>query len=65
MINPKHVGVREYLGEAYLLVGNLAKAEEQLATLDKLCFASCSEYRELKEKIGDYKQQHKTASKPG
>jgi len=64
-LNPKHTGVREYLGEAYLLVGNLPKAEEQLAALDKLCTFSCSEYRELKEKIADYKEKHKSASKPG
>ena len=64
-LNPKHIGVREYLGEAYLLVGNLPKAEEQLAALDKLCTFSCSEYRELKEKIADYKDKHKSASKTG
>jgi tetratricopeptide (TPR) repeat protein len=63
-LDPKHIGVREYLGEAYLLAGNLSKAEEQLAALDKLCTFSCSEYRELKEKIADYKQKHKPASKP-
>jgi tetratricopeptide (TPR) repeat protein len=63
-LNPKHLGVREYLGEAYLLVGNLPKAEEQLAALDKLCTFSCSEYRELKEKIADYKRKHMAASKP-
>lgn len=56
-LNPKHRGVREYLGEAYLMTGNLPKAEEQLAALDKLCFFSCEEYRELKEKIADYKQK--------
>ncbi len=63
-LNPKHAGVREYLGEAYLMVGNLPKAEEQLAVLDKLCSASCEEYRELKEKITDYKHKHMAASKP-
>lgn len=57
-IAPKHRAAREYLGEAYLLAGNLAKAEEQLAALDKLCFFSCEEYRELKDKIADYKQKH-------
>jgi len=63
-LNPRHTGVREYLGEAYLLVGNLPKAEEQLAALDKLCTAACEEYRELKGKIADYKQKHMAASKP-
>lgn len=56
-LNPKHRGVREYLGEAYLMTGNLQKAEEQLAVLDDLCTFSCSEYRELKEKIADFKRK--------
>ena len=50
-IDPKHKGAHEYLGEAYLQVGNLAKAKEELAQLDKLCFFGCSEYNELKGSI--------------
>jgi Flp pilus assembly protein TadD len=53
-IDPKHKGANEYLGEAYLMVNNLPKAKEQLATLDKLCFFSCREYSELKKSIADY-----------
>lgn len=56
-LNPKHRGAHEYLGEAYLITGNLPKAEEQLAALDKLCFFSCEEYRDLKEKIAEYKEK--------
>lgn len=62
-LDPKHRGVREYLGEAYLLTDNLPKAEEQLAVLDRLCFFPCSEYRELKEKVAGYKQKHQAATK--
>src|SRR6478736_969390 len=43
-IDPKHKGAHEYLGEAYLMVGNVDKAREHLAQLDKLCFFGCSEY---------------------
>ena len=57
-LDPNHKGAHEYLGETYLLVDNLPKAEEHLAKLDKLCFFPCSEYRELKEAIQAYKQQH-------
>jgi tetratricopeptide (TPR) repeat protein len=64
LLNPKHRGAHEYLGEAYLLTGNLQKAEEHLAALDKLCFFPCSEYRELKEKIAGYKQKQQVANKP-
>jgi tetratricopeptide (TPR) repeat protein len=56
-INPKHKGAHEYLGEAYLMVGNVAKAKEHLAQLDKLCFFGCSEFTELKNAIGDYEKR--------
>jgi tetratricopeptide (TPR) repeat protein len=56
-IDPKHRGAHEYLGEAYLLAGDLPKAEEQLAKLDSLCFFSCEEYRDLKAAIAEYKEK--------
>ena len=56
-IDPKHKGAHEYLGEAYLMVGNLAKAKEHLAQLDKLCFFGCSEFTDLKNAIGDYEKR--------
>jgi len=56
-LDPKHRGAHEYVGEAYLLTGNLAKAEEHLAALDKLCFFSCSEFRDLKAKIAEHRQK--------
>jgi len=54
-LNPKHRGAHEYLGAAYLMVNNLAKAEEHLKTLDRLCFFGCEEYDDLKAKIAAYK----------
>ena len=60
-LEPSHRGAHEYVGEAYLMTNNLAKAEEHLKALDRICFFSCEEYRELKKAIADYKQ--KTASK--
>lgn len=56
-IDPQHKGAHEYLGEAYLMARNLPKAEEHLAALDKICFFSCSEYRDLKKAIEDFKQK--------
>jgi len=53
-IDPKHRGAHEYLGEAYLMVGNVAKAKDELAALDKLCFFPCSEYSELKAAIAQF-----------
>jgi len=58
-IEPKHRGANEYLGEAYLMVNNVAKAREQLATLDRICFLSCKEYSDLKKSIADYEAKRK------
>ena len=55
-IDPKHRGAHEYLGEAYLQVGDLPKAEQELKTLDKLCFLPCEEYTDLKQGIEAYKK---------
>jgi tetratricopeptide (TPR) repeat protein len=60
-IDPKHRQAHEYLGEAYLMVGNLAKAKEHLAELDKLCFFPCSEFTDLKSAIGDYERKQAAA----
>jgi len=56
-IDPKHKGAHEYLGEAYLMVGNVAKAKEHLAQLDKLCFFGCSEYSDLKKAIAAHESK--------
>ena len=57
-LNPKHLGAHEYIGEAYLMANNLPKAEEHLASLNKLCFFSCSEYTALKKAVETYKATH-------
>ncbi len=54
-IDPKHKGAHEYIGEAYLMTGNLAKAEEHLAALAKLCPKGCEEREELAEKVAAFK----------
>jgi tetratricopeptide (TPR) repeat protein len=56
-LDPRHRGAHEYIGEAYLMAGNPAKAEEHLAVLDKLCLFPCEEYRDLKAAIARYRQQ--------
>ena len=60
-IDPKHRGAHEYIGEAYLMLGNVAKAKEHLARLDTLCTFSCSEYRELKKAIETYEKTGKVS----
>ena len=54
-IDPKHKGALEYYGELFLMKNNLPGAEQMLARLDKVCFFSCEEYRDLKEEIAKYK----------
>ncbi len=54
-LNPRHRGAHEYVGEAYLVVHNLAKAEEHLAALQKICLIPCEEYADLKQKIAEYR----------
>jgi len=51
---PKHRGAHEYIGEAYLMVGNVPKAREHLTQLDRLCFFGCAEYSSLKKAIRDH-----------
>ena len=58
-LDPKHRGAHEYIGEAYLMVGNVTKAKEHLAALDKICVFSCEEYRDLKKAIERYEAQKK------
>lgn len=54
-IDPRHKGAHEYIGEAYLKVNRLDKAEEHLKRLDSICAFGCAELTELKNKIAAYK----------
>jgi Flp pilus assembly protein TadD len=54
-IEPAHRGALEYSGELYLVTGNLPKAEERLAILEKACKAACEEYADLKKSVARYK----------
>jgi hypothetical protein len=56
-LDPKHRGAHEYIGEAYLMVGNVAKAKEHLGQLDKLCFFPCVEYTDLKKAIAEHEKK--------
>lgn len=53
-LNPNHLGANEYLGELYLDLGNLDKARQQLATLQKLCPKGCEEYNDLNKAVGAF-----------
>ena len=61
-IDPRHRGALEYSGELYLQTGDLARAEQRLAALDKACRFGCSEYSDLKKAIAQYKANGGKAS---
>lgn len=56
MLNPRHRSAHEHLGEAYLVLGEPAKAEQHLAALENLCLLPCEEYDDLKRAIAAYKK---------
>lgn len=58
-LDPKNRQAREYIGEAYLMVGNVQRAREQLAQLDSLCFFGCEEFSDLKKAIAEYEAKHR------
>lgn len=57
-VDPDHRGANAYMGELYLETGELAKAEERLAVLDKECWLGCDEFTELKDSIAKYKTEN-------
>jgi tetratricopeptide (TPR) repeat protein len=50
-LQPDHKGAREYLGELYVDTGEMAKAEEQVASLKQLCPSGCEELQDLQKAI--------------
>lgn len=56
-LNPRHRSAREYLGEAYLLINNLEKAQDELHRLEELCPRGCRQLDMLKAKIEEVKKE--------
>ena len=56
MLNPRHRSAHEHLGEAYLVLGESAKAEQLLVALENLCLIPCEESDDLKRAIAAYKR---------
>jgi tetratricopeptide (TPR) repeat protein len=50
-IDPRHKGAHEYIGMAYVQMGQADKAREHLLALERICTQSCDEYRDLKRAI--------------
>jgi hypothetical protein len=56
-LNPRHRGAHEYVGEAYLMINSLSKAEEHLAALQKICLIPCEEYEDLRKQIEVFRKR--------
>ena len=56
-LEPNHLGANEYMGELYLEMNDLPKAEERLAVLKNAC-GDCDEFDDLEDEIEDYKEEH-------
>jgi len=55
-IDPGHKGAHEYIGEAYLMRQQPAKAREHLQTLQRLCGnTTCEEYQDLAKALASYR----------
>ncbi|QND54218.1 hypothetical protein HB779_14095 [Phyllobacterium sp. 628] len=50
-LDPQYAKVREYLGEAYVIKGQIDLAKEQLGMIKGICGTNCEEYRDLAEAI--------------
>jgi tetratricopeptide (TPR) repeat protein len=52
-LDPHYAQVREYLGEAYLLKGDMASAKAQLQAIKGICGTVCESYEHLAVAIAD------------
>jgi Flp pilus assembly protein TadD len=58
-LDPRHRGAHEYMGEAYLMTGDLASAEKHLAALREICLLPCEELEDLERAIAEYRVRKK------
>ncbi len=58
-LNPRHRGAHEYIGEAYLMVGDVASAERHLAALRNICLLPCEELTDLEKAVKEYHAKKK------
>jgi tetratricopeptide (TPR) repeat protein len=53
--NRRHRSAHEHLGELYLVLGDVPKAEDHLAVLEDICLIPCQEYGDLQGAIATYR----------
>ena len=52
-MDPRYAQVREYLGEAYVVKGDMGNAKAQLRAIEGICGTDCAQYKHLAEAIAD------------
>jgi tetratricopeptide (TPR) repeat protein len=52
-LDPHYAQVREYLGEAYIIKGDMTSAKAQLLAIKQICGTVCDEYQHLAVAIAD------------
>jgi tetratricopeptide (TPR) repeat protein len=55
-LEPRHRGAHEYIGEAYLMVGDVPNAEKHLAALRGICLLGCEELTDLENALAKYRR---------
>jgi len=55
-LEPRHRGAHEYIGEAYLMVGDVPNAERHLAALRAICLLGCEELTDLEKAFAKYRR---------
>ena len=53
-LNPQHRGAHEYIGEAYLIVGDVDRARFHLGALRSICLLGCDELKDLEKAIAEH-----------
>ena len=58
-LDARHRGAHEYIGEAYLMTGDLASAEKHVAALKAICLLPCEELKDLERAVAKYRAEKK------
>jgi len=56
-VDPNYTLVREYLGEAYLQLGRIDLARDQLKEIENRCGTTCEPYQDLAEELARAERQ--------
>ncbi|MFM9971633.1 MAG: tetratricopeptide repeat protein, partial [Burkholderiales bacterium] len=58
-LNPRHRGAHEYIGEAFLMMGEVENAERHLAALREICLIPCEELDVLEKALKTHRAKAK------